>query len=228
MKQLFLLVCLFLVSCKPVSSIDSVKYVPNSNLSEIALTLNFSKSVTSTLLSDLTTDYGLFFIRPWSKKTPFSVGMIFNLNIFLNPEYVSLPRTDMTPNGLPLGIPYPVATLHGSEMLSAYIDVDHYAWLGFAFLFLNDSSFPSGSSVLRVFSRDQYGSPKVFCHTFGPSGDVHGGIVFMADVRHLIETYGAEEATLKSEKSVSVIGQPISIDKLYRSELRLIDSLNQR
>lgn len=227
MRRLFVLFFVFLTGCPAPRSIDSVQYIPSTDLTTISLVMNFSKDVKSQLSDEMKTDYGLFFTKQWSKKNPFSIGALINLNIFSDHDYLSLPRTDQTPNGLPLGLPYRVAVLNGEKFISAYIDVDHYSWLGMAFLFVNDSSFPKDSSVLRVFLRDSFGDMEVFCHTFGPTESRSGGILFMANVRYLIELYGSQAVVLKPESKVSVVGQSIKKRELIQAEQKLIDLLNR-
>jgi len=235
------------VGCKkPSSLIEKVVFNPSYDLSSARLSLIFKSNVQSPMAGGIDTDYGHFFINPFTQTQPFEIGFDLDMNIFYDQDYVGLEPTMYLPNGLPIGIPYPVvqvaspSPIHPKFDLFGYVDVGHQSWLGVAvmFSFLNDQYFPPDLTVQQVFMRDVNNVPRVLAHIFGPTLDQNGtlvrngGIGLFANVKSLIKDWnnGYKNTEFLPEKSVKVIGKkakkyakPRTLKKL---ENKLIRGLN--
>ncbi|OFZ81395.1 MAG: hypothetical protein A2583_05840 [Bdellovibrionales bacterium RIFOXYD1_FULL_53_11] len=214
------LMAIGLGGCKKQTIIDHVSVVPSDDLMNMSLSLVFADNIQTTMSGDITTPYGNFFMIPYATTQPFEIGFNLDMSIFYDQEYVGLTPTTMLPNGTPIGIPYPVieikkpTPIHEKFDIYGYVDIGHYSWIGVAaiFSFMNDKYFPAGLSVSQVFLRNDLGQPAILASVFGPTLNpdntikVAGGISVFANVKQLIEEYGAEPMNFKAEHRAKAIG----------------------
>jgi hypothetical protein len=224
--------------------IEKVTYTPSDDLKTIKVSLVFKSNVQSTMAGGISTDYGYFFVNPYTGNQPFEIGFDLNMNVFYDQQYVGLTPTMTLPNGLPTGIPWPVVEVksptpvHPDFDVYGYVDVGHLSWLGSAvmFSFLDNQNFPVDLSVSQVFYRDNEGKPGVLASVFGPTlkpdGTLlrHGGIAVFANVRQLIQNHGHKQITMYPKEFVKVEGpdadkyqSPRALKKLQDRFLRLIN-----
>jgi hypothetical protein len=237
---------------KDLKIIDHVSFKPSDNLETVRVSLVFQNNIQAELSGGLyIKDYGMVFVNPYTSAEPFEVGFSLNTKVFNDQDYVKLTPTDVLPNGLPMGLGYPVAEIKGAKPISSqfdlygYVDVLHTSWLGAAaiFGFINNQYFPDGLSISQVFLRDASGNPGVIASVFGPTlkpdGSMAraGGIALFANVRQLIAHHAigenAQELTLRPEL-LPVISGPRAPEyegnykKLRGLEGSLVKAFNSR
>jgi hypothetical protein len=230
--------------------IERVDVKISENLQSLKVALVFSKRVQSPIsgVVDLK-KYGHLFVDAYTPTQPFAVGLDLDTAIFNDQDYIELTPTTTLPNGLPIGIPYPVVEIRLPEPVSpdfdlyGYADVLHTSWLGMATLLnvLDNNHFPVGLSITQIFYRDQVGQPGILASVFGPvlgqDGSIvrHGGISLFVNARQLIEQFGhgARDRSFFPEKQIQLNGPAAAMyegryDLLQDLELNLINSLNLR
>jgi xanthosine utilization system XapX-like protein len=219
---------LALMGCKSQQSnmIEKVTYRPSDDLQTITVSLLFKEDVQSNMDGEIYTDYGVFFMKPYSIDEHFQIGFELDMDIFYDQEYVGLSPVMTLPNGLPIGIPYPVVEVKSPTPIDpkfdmyGYVDVGHLSWLGVStmFNFMNDENFPADLAITSVFLRDNEGKPGIIASVFGPSlaqdGTLirSGGISLFANVRQLIKQWidsgrSAEISVYPENKKPRVFGR---------------------
>ena len=200
MGALALIAVLTSVGCKQ-QMIDRVTVVPSENFESVKVSLVFKSNVQTNLAGSFALkDYGSLFVVPYSAGQPFEVGFNLNTAIVNDQEYVHYEPTDSLPNGVPLGLGYPLVEIRSPEPISpsfdlyGYVDVLHTQWLGVAtmFKFVNDQSFVPGLTISQAFQPNVEGKPAILVSVFGPTlnqdGTLkrNGGVMVLANVRQLI------------------------------------------
>jgi hypothetical protein len=231
--------------CQQNNMVDHVVFKPSDDLKIIRVSLVFKDTVQSNMDGLVNTEYGQFFMTPYSTTQPFEIGFDLNMNIFYDQHYVGLQPTMTLPNGLPIGIPYPVVEVKDPKPISdkfdiyGYVDVGHLSWLGVStmFYFMNDQYFPADLAVSSVFLRDATGNPGIIAHVFGPSLSPegillrNGGIGVFANVRQLIAQYSGKSGEMKlyPEKKPIITGRnadKVTSKMLKKLQHRMIQGFN--
>lgn len=234
--------------CKPATPlIDHVSVKSAPNLESIKISLFFSNTIKSELAGGfMVKDYGFLFVNPYTPSEPFELGFSLNIGLFKDPEYISLRPTTVLPNGIALGLEYPLVEVKNTHPASskfdlyAYVDISHSAWLGTAaiFEFINDQYFPNGLSVSQTFMPDAQGRPSVIASVFGPTTQADGtmkragGITVLANVKQLFTHPNEAEFILYPHSKMVIEGPNAEVyqgnpRKLLRLQNRLIRGLNQ-
>ncbi|HAR44366.1 MAG TPA: hypothetical protein DCS07_17345 [Bdellovibrionales bacterium] len=193
------------LGCKGTTNsiIDHVNFKIGDNLETARVSVVFKDTVQSNMLGSFPLkDYGSIFITPFAAGTqPLELGFELNTKDVMNDwEYAQITPTESLPNGLPMGLGYPLVEIRAAQPISdsfdlyAYVDVMHAKWLGAAamFKFMNDSSFPAGMAISMGFNPDAEGKPGILTSIYGPvldnSGALirNGGMIVLANVRQMM------------------------------------------
>ena len=244
-----LLLAAGLVGCKN-DLIESVKLKPSNDLSSVRVTLVFTDKVKLKLDRDVPLkDYGTLFVSPYSPEQHFELGLELDAkNIFYDTDYIHLEPTTNLPNGVPLGMGYPLVEIRAPESITdnfdmyGYVDVTQYSWLGTAamFKFIDGETFPRDLAINQVCAKDKEGKATIIASVFGPTMNADGsiktfgGIALLANVRKLIEEGKVQpgaESSFAADGLVEVNGanaDPYRNPKaLKKIESRLIRAFNR-
>lgn len=180
--------------------IDHAAFSLSDDSQTLSVSLVFSESVQSTLSGVFPIkDYGAVFVTPYSETQPFTLGFSLKAAVLNDQDFISLNPTSYLPNGMPIGIEYPLIEIRAKKPvhprfdLTGYIDLVAASWFGAAatFDFITDQVFPAGTAVSGVFAVDAQGRPALFADLFGPAlntdGTVKrpGGMALFANVKRL-------------------------------------------
>lgn len=236
--------------------IDKVKFVVSQDLKTVSVSLDFAKTIRTILDGDVAIkNYGSIFLKSYTPTTPFSLGFALNTDIFNDQDYVNLTPTETLPNGLPIGIGYPVVEIKGEQPISSkfdlygYLDIGHQSWIGVStlFSFIDATTFPAGLSVQKTFFPSPAGLPGAIVSVFGPVVDANGvvirqgGIALYTNVKQLVQQYPPHSLLSEAERTVELYpSDEISIEgansAFYRSHPekllpymnRMIKALNRQ
>ncbi|HLD99721.1 MAG TPA: hypothetical protein VJB59_05645 [Bdellovibrionota bacterium] len=240
----------FSTGCKP-KWIDHVAFKPSDDFKTARVSLVFKDNIQTNMAGVFQIkDYGYIFVNPYTPAQRFEVGFDLNLDIVTDQDYVSITPTEYLPNGVPLGVGYPLVELRSPEPISTsfdafgYVDVSHAKWLGVAtmFKFLNDEYFPQGLTISQVFEVDAANRPAVIASVFGPTLNADGtlkragGIALLANVRQLIEqnrVSPGRESKFFPKGKLHFSGPAAAkyegrIDKLLKIEKKLMKGFNSQ
>ena len=180
--------------------IDHVAFQISPDQKDISVALVFSSDVQSNLSGTFPIKtYGDIFVQPYSSAQPFELGFAMNLAVVNDSDYIHLTPTLSLPNGVPLGIGYPIVEISGASPISpsfdlaGYVDISEQKWFGGAatFSFISPNSFPVGTALTATFDQDANGNPGIMAYVFGPEvdslGNVQrpGGIAVLANIKQL-------------------------------------------
>ncbi len=239
---------LSLTGCKKDNSlIEKVTFKPTDDLRYVRIALTFSPNVQSDMVGSFQIkNYGILFVSPYTSTQRFEVGFDLDYASIINDQdYIHVEPTGTLPNGMPIGLAYPVVEVRGDKPihekfdLFGYVDILHGEWLGVAamFSFINDKNFPANLSVSQVFFRDNEGIPRVMASVFGPKLNAdgtlarNGGISLFANVRELLRDVGVERS-FYPERRPHLTGSAASLyegnpKQLKQLERNLIRAFNQ-
>lgn len=178
------------------------KYLPESNTAQVKMI--FANTVQPVMAGQffIENGYGTIFMTPFTQTQPFELGYEFNMNVLTDPLIGSMEKTDSLPNGINLGIGYPVVQIAPKDSstdkfnMYGYVDVTNLKWMGASamFKFMNDKNFPAGMAITNIFKLDNNKKPAIVAHVFGALLDNdgtlirNGGIAVLANVRYLIDS----------------------------------------
>lgn len=237
--------------CKPSSNlIEKITFTPSGNLETVRASLVFSNNVNLSFNKGFSLkNYGYVFTNPRTSSSAFEVGLYLNTTIVNDTGYAALTPTAVLPNGVALGVPYPLVEVRGTTPvdprydLMGYVDVTHQSWLGAGMVLtaLGDSSFPEGLTLTQVFMKDSNGLPTLMGSVFGPVHNSDGslktatGIVVFANFRELLKSgviNSDHEVSIQPEAGVMATGQNAeyyrdNYDRLEQVEQTLIEGISR-
>jgi len=193
------------LGCKGTTNsvIDHVTFKLGDNMESARVSVVFKDTVQSNMYGSFPLkDYGSIFVNPNIPGTqPLELGFELNTKDVMNDfEYAQITPTETLPNGLPMGLGYPIVEIRAAQPISdnfdlyGYVDVLHAKWLGAAAMFkvMNDGGIPAGMALSMGFNPDAEGKPGILTSIYGPvldnSGAIirNGGIIVLANVRQMM------------------------------------------
>lgn len=229
--------------------IEKVSFKPSEDYKSVRVSLIFMNTVQTNLMGTfLLKDYGQIFINPYTPTTPFELGLDLQIDVMNDPDYINIAPTDTFPNGVPMGLGYPLAEIRSPNPISTsfdiygYVDILKATWLGAAamFKFMDQSTFPSGMAVTQTFLPNPEMKPRVFGSIFGPTLDSQGtmvkpgGIIIMANIRQLISEgmlrgqaqldFYPGDIMLSGPEAQKYRENPKALQKVYKKVLRAFNS----
>ena len=229
--------------------IDHAAFQISPDLKNVSVALVFANTIQANLSGTFPIkNYGDLFVQPWTATQPFELGFSLNTAVASDNEYIHLTPTSYLPNGVPLGIPYPIVEIQAASPisstfdLSGYVDVANQAWFGAAatFSFITDKSFPPGMAITGAFAQNAAGNPGILAYVFGASLNTNGtlkrpgGIAVLANVKQLAgisAEHGGGIIDVKPDKVVQLSGAHAedyqNDEAIMELQRKFIDGLNQ-
>lgn len=202
--------------------IDHVAFQVSPDAKQLSVALVFANNIQSNIAGSFPIqNYGSIFVQQYSATQPFELGFNLDTSIVNDQNYVHLTPTTFLPNGVPLGLSYPLVQIQAAQPiskqfdLSGYIDVANQTWFGGAvsFNFFNDTNFPPGMAISGAFAQNSAGAPGILAYVYGATVNTDGtmrtpgGIAVLANVKQL--------AGIAAQRGGGVIElKPISEDQV--------------
>lgn len=227
------------------SVIDHVSFQISPNDQDISVALVFANTIQSTLSGTFPIkNYGDIFVQPWTSTQPFELGFNLNTAIVNDNDYIHLTPTSYLPNGVPLGIPYPLVEIQGATPISSsfnlagYVDIEQQAWFGAAatFSFINSTDFPPGMAITGAFAQNSAGNPGILAYVYGAALNSDGtlkqpgGIAVLGNIKQLAglsAMHGGGIVDLKPDKVVQIAGPHADTAAMMELQRKFIEGLNQ-